>query len=106
MAANNRPPDDPGGTTEDVDVITDEKLEELTSNAVTEEKSLDSNADTMTSPWGVDGQKCKNRTYEQIIEESKKEIENILYIRIEKLKNNDLTEQRINNQDIENIIFD
>ena len=109
MAANNRPPDDPGGTTEDVDVITDEKLEELTSNAVTEEKSLDSNADTMTSPWGVDGQICKNRTYEQIVEESKKDVENVLYIRIEKLKNSDNTDeavQKINNQDVEKIIFD
>ena len=109
MATNNRPPDDPGGTTEDANVITDERLEELTSNAVTEERPSDSNADTMTSPWGVDGQKCKKRTYEQIIEESKKEYENILYIRIEKLRNsenNDIADQRINNQDIENIIFD
>ena len=109
MASNDRPPDDPGGTTDDENIIPDEKLEELTSNAVTVDKSSDSNACTMTSPWGVDGQKCMNRTYEQIIEESKKEIENILYIRIEKLRNaenNDLPEQRINNQDIENIIFD
>ena len=109
MATNDKPPDDPGGTTEDADIITDEKLEELTSNAVTEEKSLDSNADTMTSPWGVDGQKCKNRTYEQIIEESKKDNENVLCIRIEKLRNtenSDLAGQKIYNQDIENIIFD
>ena len=41
MATNNRPPDDPGGTTEDANVITDERLEELTSNAVTEERPSD-----------------------------------------------------------------
>ena len=109
MATNNRPPDDPGGTTEDENVITDEKLEELASNTVTEDRPLDSNASTMTSPWGVDGQKCKNRTYEQIIEESKKDNENVLCIRIEKLRNtenSDLAGQKIYNQDIENIIFD
>ena len=76
MATNQKPPDDPGGTPEaTANVITDEKLEEAVSNTVTEEKSLGSEAEaTMTSPWGVDGQKCKNRSYEQIVEESKKEI--------------------------------
>ena len=32
MATNNRPPNDPGCTTEDGNVITDKKLEELVSN--------------------------------------------------------------------------
>ena len=109
MATNQKPPDDPGGTADDVN-ITDEKLEEAVCNTVTEEKSSDSEAEaTMTSPWGVDGQKCKNRSYEQIVEESKKEIENVLCIRIEKLRNVDtLNEagQKISYQDIENIIFD
>ena len=109
MATNNRPPDDPGGTTEDGNIITDRKLEELVSNAVTEGRSSGSTANTMTSPWGVDGQVCNKRSYKQIIEESKKDIENVLCIRIEKLKNNennDTAGQKITNQDIENIIFD
>ena len=110
MSTNEKPPDDPGGTPEDVNIITDEKLEEAVCNTVTGEKSLGSEAEaTMTSPWGVDGQKCKNRSYEQIVEESKKEIENVLCIRIEKLRNVDNSNesgQKISYQDIENIIFD
>ena len=39
MAKNNRPPDDSGGTSEDGYIITDEKLEELASNAVTGNRS-------------------------------------------------------------------
>ena len=110
MSTNEKPPDDPGGTPEDVNIITDEKLEEAVSNTVTGEKSLDSEAEaTMTSPWGVDGQICKNRTYEQIVEESKKDVENVLYIRIEKLRNSENADeagQKISNQDVEKIIFD
>ena len=110
MSTNEKPPDDPGGTPEDVNIITDEKLEEAVCNTVTGEKSLGSEAEaTMTSPQGVDGQKCKNRSYEQIVEESKKEIENVLCIRIEKLRNVDNSNesgQKISYQDIENIIFD
>ena len=34
MASNDRPPDDPGGTTDDENIIPDEKLEELMSNAM------------------------------------------------------------------------
>ena len=107
MATNQKPPDDPGGTADDVN-ITDEKLEEAVCNTVTEEKSSDSEAEaTMTSPWGVDGQKSKNRSYEQIVEESKKEDENVLCIRIEKLRNNsNEAGQKISYQNVENIIFD
>ena len=111
MATNQKPPDDPGGTPEEAaNIITNEKLEEAVSNTVTEEESSGSEAEaTMTSPWGVDGQKCKNRSYEQIMEESKKEIENVLCIRIEKLRNGNNTNesgQKLSYQDIENIIFD
>ena len=100
------PPDDTGQERAIV-----ENIEHLLTEAetVTEEKSSGSYAEVagaaMTTPWGVDGKKCEERSYEKIIEDSKTAAANVLTIVIQKLNGTDYN-QRLNNEDIENIIFD
>ena len=104
-----KPPDDTGQERTIVEgieqILTD-------SETVTGEKAPGSYAavaGAMTNPWGVDSKKCAGRTYEEIIEESKKKESNVLSIRIEKLKNMETIDETtywIDQNDVENIIFE
>ena len=61
---------------------------------------------TMTSTWGLDGRKCRSRSYEEILLEAEKlESKNVLRIKIEKLRSKEFI-PGLSPQDIENILFE
>ena len=102
-------PDDPGGgeTIDQSEEIARSMAESVVSETVTGAGASGSYASiTMTSTWGLDGKKCKRRSYEEILLEAEKtESKNVLRIKIEKLRSKEFI-PGLTPQDIENILFE
>ena len=103
-------PDDPGGGGEKIDqseTIARSVAESVVSETGTGAEASDSYASvTMTSTWGLDGRKCRSRSYEEILLEAEKfESKNVLRIKIEKLRSKEFI-PGLSPQDIENILFE
>ena len=103
-------PDDPGGGGETIDqseIIARSMAESVVSETGTVAGAADSYASvTMTSTWGLDGRKCRSRSYEEILLEAEKlKSKNVLRIKIEKLRSKEFI-PGLSPQNIENILFE
>ena len=103
-------PDDPGGGGGEIDQS--EEIARSMAEAVVSETGTGAGASdsyaavTMTSTWGLDGKKCRSRNYEEILIEAEKlESNNVLHIKIEKLRSKEFIPS-LSPQYIENILIE